>query len=541
MKKILLSLAVALGLAFPCYALEYNDSKIANQYPVFGNEDQDEANVGIHKRSFSDVSGKVSKDSLKNKNITDINDPDYVPPAETKQHKKNKKGGAEQQTVEPVRLSGDHVEYENQNGDFIATGKVKISQGTSTLLTSYAFGNMKTGDIYMLEGGTVLEPGNRTTSKWIHYNFNNKTGEMKSIEGKGLKDTFKGPHGIIYPDKIVLDQGGMGTRCKAIKAKPCVSMKAKVIEFYPKEKMVAHEVQVFVKGAHIYSRKVWINEFKEKKSLLIRPSVGWNGSDNGFFVKGEMDESIGPRTSVKAIWTQYSRSGFKPRYELHHSEKDFNISYLNGWDEDEDYWYLKQNNWKVNYVPHYFIKGVPISFSAKYEYGLWRQYDADSQVSGRSRWRREFRYDINHDPIKIFGPDTTLHLGYGRKWLHESKNNEGFGETQVTNIYSATLRQKIDRHMRAWVGYNYEKMNSSMYDLGQPDMEKELRVGLQYQLGDRDTLSIVNRYDISKDKQYQTTYNWYHRFCCWALQFSYEKKWYNHSNEVQLKYFLLNW
>ena len=582
MKKSFLAVALALGLCVPSYAAEQyqpnisEDSKSA--YPVFGEEDQTLANFGMHnaageKQVVKKKAAKAEDNTEKEKEYArpanqnqdeDIDlttgritkehalrdmamyDPDYVP---SEKKKKSKKKTEIDNSTQPVILKGDHVEFENATGDFLATGKVKMTQGTETVLTNYAFGNMKTGDIYLLEGGTLLEPGTRMEGKWLHFNYNSKTGEMKQIDGRGPKDFFKAPHALILPDKVVADEGGVTTRCTAQKHVPCMHVEARQVEFYPKEKMVAHDVKVFVKGKHIYSRKLWINEFKESRQYL-KPSVGWDGKDNGWYIKLSDSEPLSKKDTLKVDLIQYSRNGFRPMYMLNHDERNWKLTYKNGWEEDDDWWYYKQNNYRFDYKPHHIVDGLPLSYSAYFEYGLWSNYHIKNGHRGHKSWRKEYAYYINHDPIKLIGPDTTLHLTFGRKWINESYTND----TVATNMYYATIRQKIDSNKRMWASYLREKRSSSLFDIGQSDMDKELRLGLQWSPGKNDTLSVVHRYDVGDrsvhrdsdgnlitTRNYETTYNWYHRFCCWALQISYEKEWYKDEHQLRLQYFFYNW
>jgi len=582
MKKSFLATAIALSLCIPAYAEEQyqpNAAENKNSYPVFGEEDPTLANMGIHndvagekqvikqKKSKGIISvekqdefpkpanldqgddlqmttGRITKEEARREMA--MSDPDYVPPEKTR---KNKKKALVDNSTQPVLLNGDHVEFENATGDFLATGKVKIKQGTETLMTNYAFGNMKTGDIYLLEGGTLLEPGTRVEGKWLHFNYNTKTGEMKQVNGRGAKDFFKAPHALIMPDKVIADQGGITTRCTAKKHVPCMHVEAKRLEFYPKEKMVAHEVKVFAKGIHIYSRKLWINEFKDSHQFL-KPSFGWDGKDNGWYFKLSQSEPISDKDHLRVDLIQYSRNGFRPMYKFTHKERNWTFKYKNGWEENDDYWYHKQNDYRFDYKPHHIIDGIPLSYSGYFEYGLWNKQHNKTGKSYQKSWHREYAYYINHDPIKLFGPDTTLHLTYGRKWVHESFNRD----TKVTNMYYATIRQKLDSNKKMWVSYLREKRTSSLFQIGQSDMDKELRLGLQWSPTKIDTLSVVHRYDVGDrmhktlpsgqlitNRNYQTTYNWYHRFCCWALQLSYERKWYKNDHEFKLQYFFYNW
>lgn len=433
----------------------------------------------------------------------------------------------------PIRVTGEHAEYDNVSGDFHVSGNVVIVQGTEKLLTTYAYGNMKSGDVWLEQGGTIVEPGTRMNGKWVHYNFNTKTGEIKEISGKGQKDFFDAPHATILPDKILVDQGGTTTRCPAVKHPPCLSIKAKTFEIYPKEKMVAHDVQVFVKGKHIYSRDKWENNLSDKGEERIMPRVGWDGHDNGFYAKLEIEKPISDKTTVRADIADYSRAGFKPMYEIDHQERNFAISLRNGWEEDDDYWYKKQSNWRFDYKRHRIADNLPLSYSAYFEHGLWKREDRNYKS-----WHTEYAAYLNHDPIYLFNSkNTVLNLTIGKKWVHESRTSD----LRTTNMYYATLGQQINPKLKTWVGYYQEDETSSLFDLGQPDMAKELRNGIQYKLDDKNTFTIVNRFDLGKGKQYETDYRWLHRFCCWALEFEYQQEIYEDDNTFRVNYYFLNW
>ena len=163
----------------------------------------------------------------------------------------------------PLTITGDEAQYANGSGDFIVTGNVKMVQGTQTLYTTKAVGNAKTGDVWLLEGGTLVEPLNRMTGQWAHYNFNTETGEIRRLEGKSQKDFYRAPHAVIENGMIVIDEGGTTTRCPAVKHPPCLSVKAKTITIVPNKRIVARDVQVFLRGVHVYSRKTWINDFTQ--------------------------------------------------------------------------------------------------------------------------------------------------------------------------------------------------------------------------------------------------------------------------------------
>ena len=490
MKKMFLAAALAVGMCVPAYANQFSNSgDNVFDAPVFDK---------------------------------DINASQVVEKSEREQNKEK---------ALPIQLTGDKAEYDSVSGDFHLSGNVVITQGMEKLITTHAHGNMKTGDVWLEQGGSVVEPGTTMTGKWVHYNFHTKTGEIKEITGKGKKEWFDAPHATIHPDRMVVDEGGVMSRCPSKEHPPCLSVQAKTFEIYPKEKMVAHDVKVFVRGKHIYSRDIWVNEVNDNGARIV-PRVGYGGSDNGVYIKVDAGWQFDEKTSANAALIDYSKAGYKPMYSVKHNERNFELTYQNGWEEDDDDWYKKQNNWKLRYKPHHFIDGLPLSYSGYFEYGLWK-----NDETGRKSWHKEYALYLSHDPIYLFNSkNTVLNLTVGKKWVNESYT----GDTRSTDMYYATLAQKLGRKWNTWIGWYREDITSSLFDIGQPDMAKELRNGLRWSPNGNDTFTIVNRYDVGKGHQYETRYAWLHKFCCWALELSYEKEQYEDDSSLKMMYYFYN-
>ncbi len=498
MNKTFIATALALGLCLPASAAQYTNSGDARyDAPTFADEDNAKAvnNVVPERKTQKQVAKEASQ-------------------------------------ALPIHLTADHAEYDSTSGDFHASGNVVVTQGTEKLLTTYATGNMKTGDIWLEQGATVQQPQSNMHGKWAHYNFNTKTGEIKEISGTSVKDIYDAPHAQIYPDKIVVDEGGRLSRCPAVKHPPCLSVTAKTFEIYPKEKMVAHDVKVFIRGKHVYSRDLWVNTFDDSGKTKILPRIGFDDSKNGSYIKLEVEQPITEKTNVELDIPYYSKAGFKPYYAIKHNERNFNISYSYGWDEDDDEWYKKSNNWHFEYKNHHIMKGLPLSYSGYFEYGLWAK-----ENTGRKSWHKEYAVYLNHDPIYLFNSkNTVLDLTVGKKWVHESYT----GETKSTDMYYATLGQRISPKWRTWVGYYREDLTSSLFDIGQPDMAQELRNGLSFSPDDKNTFTFINRFDLEKGSEYERDYRWLHKFCCWALELTYQDKQYKDDHSFKIHYYFYN-
>ena len=75
-----------------------------------------------------------------------------------------------------------------------------------------------------------------------------------------------------------------------------------------------------------------------------------------------------------------------------------------------------------------------------------------------------------------------------------------------------------------------------------PDMAMELRNGIKYIMDSKNSFTIVNRYDLDQNKNYETRYSWTHKFCCWQLSLSYKHR--DHASkdsEFEAKFDFMNW
>ena len=453
----------------------------------------------------------------------------------------------------PLIITGEDARYSSESGDFIISGKVKLQQGKTRLYSTKAVGNAKTGDVWLLEGGTLVELGNTTRAHWGHYNFNKKTGELRHIEGQGLKDSYQAPHGLIENGMLIMDQGGRTTRCPAVKHPPCLEVRAKTITVIPNDRIVARGVQVFVKGVHIYSRDVWINDLTDAVQRTM-PRIGWKDK-KGFYVSLDYEQPIGNpllKNPTKAYMHQvyYTKAGYKPFYGIRHDEHDFYVRLHHGYvyDSDNDLidegiWLHKKMDWGLFLKPHRIAPGLPLTYEGHVTHGLWKY----THRNWSSRHTEKAVY-LRHDRFyPLGGKKLYMDLMVGRKWVDESNPvNKKYGKSLHSNIYQGTLGYKFSQKWNIWERYHQEHKTSYNFSLGQPDFAKEWRTGISWKPDDKNTITVVNRYNADKSRpryhgNYSTTYSWAHRFCCEVLTISYEKTYYDNDHEWTIKFDFLNW
>ena len=470
----------------------------------------------------------------------------------------------------PLIIKGNDAQYSSESGDFIIEGNVCLEQGLTKMYSSKAVGNEKTGDIWLLEGGTLQEPTNTVYSRWAHYNYNKETGELLHIKGAAKAkeystkfDYYEAPHGIIENGMMIIDQGGMTTRCPALRHPSCLSVKAKTITIIPNDRIIARKVHVFVKGKHVYSRDVWINDL-QKESNPITPHVGWD-DERGWYASLQYRRPIGNPllknpTEFYTEQIYYSKSKYKPFYSVRHDEKDFQVRWIHGYVYDSDnptidegIWLHKSMDWGLFLKPHRIAKGLPLSVDGYITHGLWKYTHRNWES-----WHTEKAVYLRHDRFyPLGGQKLYMDLMVGRKWVKESYGNSWdrvnrrrYGNDLSSNIYHGTIGYRFSDKWNIWTTYHNEHKTSRLFSKGQPSFSKDWKIGISWKPDKHNTFTIVNRRNLDSGRKdsslrthgnYSTTVSWSHRFCCEVLSVSYQRKHYNRKNEWTVKFEFLNW
>ena len=455
-----------------------------------------------------------------------------------KEQKKRQKEGrtvASESTL-PITIYGDQVIYNSETGDFEAKGNVRMYQGSQKLYTAQAHGNSKSGDIYLETGGRIINASGGTESvtdgQWGHYNFIDKTGTVKDIKGSNGTDIYGADIGQIYPDRVELTEGAHTTKCPAVKHPPCVEVRANKVVIYPKDKLIAYDVKVYMKGRHIYSRDRWINRFGEGSSQSLMPHIGYS-DEHGTEIRYNLQVPVTENNTFNAQLRYYSKIGWRPIFEDTQNEKNFYVRIQDGHDEDGDNnWIRKKHDIKVGYKPHKFDKNIPLNYSAYYSHGLWKD-------KWKQSWHTEYGAFLTHDPIRLTHEKMPLYLnlGAGRKWVDEDKSRD----KRSTNLYSTTLNKSFEGGWNTWLGYYYQKLHTSIFNYSNPDMEKEIQWGIGKRFGHTDSLQFVRRFDKGRSQVYEYIYRWTHDFCCFRLGLEYRDKKYKNDHEWSVTYDLYRW
>ncbi|NLY83695.1 MAG: organic solvent tolerance protein OstA [Acholeplasmataceae bacterium] len=469
--------------------------------------------------------------------IGDREGPDFsaettlVPERESAQAKSAKKTKGGQEQPQPITLYGDKVVYHQDTGDFFAEGNIRVVQGSQVLTTEKIEGNAESGDVLLKSGGRLSDGVSVLAGEWLHYNFNNETGEIKKISGSSGKDFFKAEHATVQEGSVHLDKGGQVTRCPAVEHDPCVLLTAGRIDIYPKDRIVAHDVKIFVKGRHIFTRDVFVSRLDRKTSQTFAPKIGYS-DDSGLKFRLRYEHNFTEQLSLVGDFDYYEKIGYRPMYGLQYEQSPFYARLQQGWNEDgDDNWIKKEADLTLGFKNLRFNDGLPLSYSVYYNRGRWQEDDIRS-------WHTEYGIFLNHDRIFFDKPKSLfLDLGVGAKRKEESYNDS----TTDTMTYRATLGKKFDRNWNAWTSYFWEKSDEDLFAYNRPDMEEELQNGLTYKFDDRNSLTFVNRYDLGSGSLYEQDWRYTHDFCCWRIEVEYRDKKREGDKSWHVRYDLFRW
>ena len=523
MKNKTLALAITLSLTMSTTAFasgDYYGQKLS------GNTVPDFVNAGTENNPYPN-----DQMTLPNVQKTTTTTKDTQQKAKTQKGTKTGSTTVAQATL-PIILYGDHVIYHQDTGAFTANGNVRIYQGKQRIYTTLVEGNMKSGDVYLKDGGKLVEGDTATKGQWVHYNFNTKSGTIKKLSGNSGPDFFRADEGTIYPDRIELNKGASTTRCPAIHHTPCLEIRAGKVVMYPGDKLIAYDVKVYVKGKHIYSRdRIISNLSEENKQGVIIPHIGYD-SDHGMEFEYNYEHVFGINDTANADMKYYTKIGWRPMYSYKHDAKNFYVKVENGYDEDGDNnWIKKQTDVLIGYKSHKFTDKLPLNYSMYYEHGLWSSNTTKS-------WHTAYGVFINHDRIHPGGDQTLfLDLGVGHKWVNESLTDK----TSKTMLYKATLGKEFKDGWNTWTGYYWQRNQDEIFAYGAADMAREIQWGLKKKFDENNDLAFITRYDDGNNSLYNYTVRYTHNFCCWRLIVEYIDQQYKHDHEINIKYDLMRW
>lgn len=187
-----------------------------------------------------------------------------------------------QQSTIPIEVNGDQVEYLMDGNRLVAKGHVSVVQG-QTQLTADKIEFSRDTKIAIGEGNIVLKsPQGTISADSLIYNFGTMTGEfthagiIAAIENEMAEtevgnSTFYGyadTAAKVSENQITLKQGYI-TTCDL--KHPHFQLFSKIMDIFPKDKMIARNVKMVVGNAPIFYIPKYTQALDGKQKMILTP------------------------------------------------------------------------------------------------------------------------------------------------------------------------------------------------------------------------------------------------------------------------------
>lgn len=429
----------------------------------------------------------------------------------------------------PVTIEGDDISFDNANGDVYAKGNVIIKQSPATVYADDVRGNTQRTEVQIDGKAKITQPGMNLDGYSTFYNYQAHTGNMG--KAKGIVDYEKHVQGErieFLPDEYIIYNGTV-TKCPA--KKPDYHMRAKKIEIWPNDRMVAYDAQFLIKDKVIYSTPRYetkIGTNKEENSPF--PRIGYD-SDNGVYIIQNFQAPLSDSITAEANIGYYSKPGSKNDYRITKYDPNYTFAIKAGdFLDDDDNWIKKQPEFDFTYATKR-IAGSAWKYSFNAVYGKWED-------AYKTSWHQDYTLYFSRDPIHL-SKTLSLALGTGYEIVKESYN----GSQINTMKYDATFSKKINNKINVYSGYHYTKNNdqNSLFNYSNSNVGEELASGISYRFDGKNTLSVSQSYDLVNGKLADMYYTWYHNLHCWDMNLTYHKDYDGKDDSVHVKFNVVHW
>ena len=426
---------------------------------------------------------------------------------------------------QPIEIVADEMYFSDKTGELFAKGNVVITQDKSKIFADIVRGNDKQKELWVDGKARLIEPATNVTGVKIRYNYDAKFGTMDNITGKCGDDFVSG-------SKIHFEQGkytaynATTTGCPAQKT-PDYRVTARKVVIWPEEKMIAYDAKVWIKNFVIYTTPVYQKSLKKDDDDKEFPSFGYQDPD-GYWIKQRFHFPLTDSWSALTDLAYYTKTGFKPTFELRKAHKDFafRISYgdYSSVNATSDQIFGGGSNNTINWVkkmPEFLFEwhDKPVGqLPWKYRFtalvGQW----ADSV---KTSWHHDYLLYFTRNPIYFDKEKTwTWSNGVGLQQLRESFD----GSVQNSYRYNTSLSKRLSPRVTVWTAYNYTNNNTNAFAYNSISVGQEWVNGIHIQLDKKTSFSYANSHDITNGRTFENYYTLYRNMHCWNTYFQYQDK-----------------
>ena len=429
------------------------------------------------------------------------------PPQKVKKSKNNNK---KLSTV----IRADHVTFDDLSGDMHAQGNVEVIYGGDRLITDKLDGNYHAGVARIDEGGRYVNLFAKTEmqAQKGEYNYKTKTGELYNVAGHVDTDIIKTPGRVeILPNVFKAEKTTL-TRCTA--KHPDYYIQADSIEIFPNDKLIAHNMRVYLKDKLIYRQARYVTDIGSNRGISLFPKFTYDSKDGIGLVK-RFQYPLTDELNVYGDIAYYTVRGFKSVAGLEYSDANIKTALVYGYQRDsEGVWIRKQPELSFIYKPKK-IAGTPFNYTVHAIQGKWKDDHKESIHT-------DIGANLFSDPIYLDGKNKSWWIKLGTGYQHV---RESFDSSIKNNLtYYGTVHKKINENLLLNVGYHYNSNMPSLFKYENDNVPKELRYGAEWKFTSRDSLKITHRYNLHASKTYDIEYRWKHNLHCMDFELYYNRK-----------------
>ena len=399
----------------------------------------------------------------------------------------------------PVKMVADQMEYNQNTGDFHASGRVRIVRDGDRLRTEVVFGNGNDGDIVFPEEVRMVRPLTVMQFGTGTYNFNSQTGEFENVSGMLKSRYFVSEHADIYPDRTELRNASIAEDESLMSEgrRPIFRIDAPSVTIIPNEKMTLNRPALYLGPHKLIQLSSYTTSLKpeDQESKFPFPKIGYD-SDRGAFISYSHPFVLPRGVYFRAWGGAYTNDGFKGALSLSKgtSVGSFSLVYGQFYDSSNDYW--------LQLLPELTYRTPTVGLG-----GGWNTYLTARagrwKGEGLDSWRYESEAWIYHRPISIF-EKTLLSFGGAMRYVNEADYNNEFwqprGYVRLETQWTADLYTSLS------LEGNSE--NKARFKYRHTDFENSIRPFVRYQIDRRNQINLGGVYDIDNGRLAEIRTSW---------------------------------
>jgi len=181
---------------------------------------------------------------------------------------------------ENIIIKANEISYFYSPPFIVGRGKVKMEYDGITVEADEIQINIDSSEVKGWGNISLQLNSHRIRGKKLSFNLKQKQGSIEQPSGKEGSVIFQAARARIFPDKISLDRGSF-TTCNLLP--PHYHVLARIIQFYPGDKIVVKNATFYLGSLPIFWTPVFIR-YLTRKNRIVFPRIGYS-EFTGWYIK----------------------------------------------------------------------------------------------------------------------------------------------------------------------------------------------------------------------------------------------------------------